>query len=331
MTRPVVAKKVTIDLQDNILLIDGEPFPYAVQPGLDVMDLGNPAALPYVNLALYAETFEVIPKGGRPAPEPKPTDPAKPEPQPEPPTKPEPEVPTGPRPKPAEVLNIGPKPGQNHFKLQLAEMGAKDIEEISVADLAAGYENIPLFYNTGDGVEFSAQLGAPHTSGTKYSRCELREMTAAGEKMGFDVLVGSHYLAGESQIVAQPTKKPDIVVAQLHNGDADRVAIRTQLFSTGELRLVVRVNGAVQKGSADVLGVPYELGRRFRWEILTLPDGSVKVWIDGKLVVDAPEGVLESTGSPSWYFKAGCYNQSTDNPLQVGAVRLKDLRCSHRA
>lgn len=58
-----LAKKITVDLTNNTLAIDGEQFEYYIQPGVEIMGLADPNGVPTVNISIFAETVEVIPAG----------------------------------------------------------------------------------------------------------------------------------------------------------------------------------------------------------------------------------------------------------------------------
>lgn len=261
---------------------------------------------------------------------------------------------------PATVLNLGPQTagatGRNHFLLQSARVGDSSARSISQSLVAGGFEESPYFTCTTakTAVQMQVAVGAPPTSGSSYARCELRELDTSGANMGFDALdSGTHRLHGRTKITHLMAVKPEIVIAQLHNGSSDRVAIRTQLVS-GTVRLRVRINGStatldatspinpsgtdlVNGGAGGTSGI---VGVEFEWKI-ELVNGTARVYVartDGTLgnmttpVVTST--ALVSTGSASWYFKAGVYLQSQsgvdgDSDSDYGSVELRDLQHWH--
>jgi Alginate lyase len=151
--------------------------------------------------------------------------------------------------------------------------------------------------------------------------------------MGFDPFTGIHRLSGRTRITHLSPNKPEVVIAQLHNGDTDRVAIRTQLIRDA-IRLRVRINGS---SATPELDNPYVVGTEFAW-MIEIHDGKVSIYYSGSDDQLPPTpiiiGELESNDSPSWYFKAGAYAQSnvdTDDPMEYVAVELRELRTEHIA
>jgi hypothetical protein len=237
---------------------------------------------------------------------------------------------------PSELLDIGAS-RQNHYEVQVAPTGASDVVVYSQDEIEAGYSEDPCFVVTPDGkaVQFYTRMDAPTTSNSDYPRSELREVEADGSKMEFDPFTGVHRLSGRTRITHLPPNKPEVVIAQLHNGDRDRVAIRTQLVSD-IIRLRVRVNGS---SVTPELANPYEVGTEFGW-MIEIDNGHVSVYYaegDNPLPPTPiiTSDALEPTDDPSkWYFKAGAYVQSntdTDDPTEYVAVELRDLRTEHVA
>lgn len=61
MGKPVLPKKITVDLRDRRVYVDGEEFPWFLgAEGVDVMDLATEEALPGIRLRILAETIDVI-------------------------------------------------------------------------------------------------------------------------------------------------------------------------------------------------------------------------------------------------------------------------------
>lgn len=230
---------------------------------------------------------------------------------------------------PGDLLDIGVS-RSNHYELQAAGVthSQDEIEE--------GYSEDPYFVVTPDGtaVQFYTPLDAPTTPNSRYPRSELREVEADGSKMRFDPFTGVHRLSGRTRITHLPPGKPEVVIAQLHNGDKDRVAIRTQVIS-GDIRLVVRVNGHAVEPHLEN---PYEVGTEFGW-MIEIDNGRLSVYYaqgDNPLPPTwiITSDALKPTGDdpPKWYFKAGAYAQSnadTDDPTEYVAVELRDLHTEH--
>lgn len=61
---PDIASKVTLDLAQKKLFIDGTEFPYAISDdGVSLSDLGSSKSLQAVTLTFFADDVEVIPAG----------------------------------------------------------------------------------------------------------------------------------------------------------------------------------------------------------------------------------------------------------------------------
>lgn len=241
-------------------------------------------------------------------------------------------------------LKIAGTGGWNHFDVQVARTGDTDPLYKSQADIEGGYDETPYFTDTGTAVQFYARADAPKTSaGAAGARCELREVNPDGSDMGFDPFDGNtHYIKGKSKITAHPTDTTaniGVVVAQLHNGTTDRLAFRTQMVSSS-LRLRFRVNGSsvngTSSGSPEIVtaGAGNIVGVEFDWEIRVYGGNGTTCTVDFYIngAVWHTSTALVSTGSASWYFKTGCYNNF--EAADVGAtdfaqVELRSLEHWH--
>lgn len=229
---------------------------------------------------------------------------------------------------PGMVLNIGADARQNHFELQLAKSGENQIEVISQEEIANGFAEAPYFtvvhYNGYDTVQFEVQIDAPTTSGSKYPRSELRQVKADGTKASFDAMSGTYSLQGSTRITHLPAVKPEVVIAQLFDGSRDRIAIRTQVINN-KINLVVRVNGTTVQ---PYLATPYIVGIEFDWKILVV-DGIASIYFNHMDIPVITDQQLYSTGTASWYFKAGCYSQTNSSiekdPSEYVSTELRNL------
>lgn len=232
---------------------------------------------------------------------------------------------------PSSLLDIGPADGQNHFELQYARSGDPSWSLATQTQIATGFEEFPVFYTTGEvpnKTRFYVKADAPGISGST-PRTELREVNADGTAAAFNALSGTHEMYGRSTVVHGPAAAPDIVFAQLHNGDVDRVSLRTQLVS-GTVRGRIRVNGT----SVHEWANPYVEGTEVEWLIRVI-SGELLVFINDMTTpaYTAPAGTLTATaGVNTWYFKAGCYLQTdsaTVGTSEYGSVDLRSLRVKH--
>lgn len=219
---------------------------------------------------------------------------------------------------PGSILNIGPNAGQNHFLVQIAPTGGTAFETHTQDEIAAGYTDPAHFFVTsGSSVGLRPRADGPTTSGSTFARDELRELNLTGGNMKFNALTEEHWIRGLTRIVHTPANDPDVVIAQLHNGDADRIAIRTQMFSTGVTRLLVRINGSsVQPYLLD----PYIFGTDFEWKI-RLINGVAEIYFNNMTTPFlASTALVQTTHVDGWYFKVGAYNQF--NVTALGATGL---------
>lgn len=230
---------------------------------------------------------------------------------------------------PGMVLDIGSNLDQNHFKLQYAVSGDEKYIEVSQEEIAAGFARYPYFtvipYADYNAVQFWVQVDAPTTGGSSFPRSELRQTNPDGSNASFNALQGTHWLQGKTRITHLPSEKPAVVIMQLFDGSVDQVSIRTQLIK-GEAYLLVRINQTAVK---PFLMKPYILNTEFEWKVL-VENGVVSVYYNDMETPIISNQALQSTGKPSWYFKAGCYAQTNSqieqNPNEYVSTELRDLR-----
>lgn len=233
----------------------------------------------------------------------------------------------------ATNLNIGTASGSNHFLLQTAFAGYSTINQLTQADIIAGWNTDPEFLAVTDswgrpGVQMNVSVAAPTTDNSSFPRTELRELSTDGvTSMAFDPTSGVHYLRGRTKIGHLAATKPTLIMAQIHDGATgvgDLLAINTQL-SGGRIQLQLRVNG-----SASQLPHPYldiAPGDEFDWMIyIDTGNWSVffndfgtayytKAQFDALIAADVIAGTgrvdaFSWSGAAEYYFKAGCYSNS---------------------
>jgi hypothetical protein len=166
----------------------------------------------------------------------------------------------------------------------------------------------------GPGVVFRAPSGGIPTKGSKYPRCELREMknskTEAAWSTDDDQL---HTLALRLAVTHLPAVKKHVVCAQIHDAHDDVLMVRLE-----DKKLFIE-----RPGQPDVrLDVHYALGSPFDLKIQA-GRGRIRVWHNHEQKLDW------QTSRPGCYFKAGCYTQSNpvagDAPDAYGEVVLYSL------
>jgi Alginate lyase len=220
-------------------------------------------------------------------------------------------APPGPPAVPGDVLNLA------NWKLTLPTGAGNKPEEILPPALLSFSDDSFRLDDTRDAVVFTANAGGVTTKGSKYPRCELRELNG-GELASWSNLTGTHTMTLREAITELPAVKPHVVAAQIHDAENDVVMVRlegTHLFveyGDGE--------GEFTLDEHYVLGTPYDLR-------ITAANGRVQVDYNGVRAGDVP---LAGSG---WYFKAGTYTQSNpdrgDAPDAAGEVVIYALDVEH--
>ena len=166
------------------------------------------------------------------------------------------------------------------------------------------------------GVVFRAACGAVTTKGSKYPRCELRELYGTGKDSSAVWSTDDtqeHVLTATLAFTHLPTNKSQAVCAQIHDAKDDLLMIRLE-----RNKLFIERN---KTGDVD-MDDNYQLGTFFE---LTIAAGSghIKVAYNG-----SPKMDWEQSRS-GCYFKAGCYTQSNvqkgDAPDDYGEVIIRKL------
>lgn len=260
---------------------------------------------------------------------------------------------------PGTLLNIAGLAGRNRFAAQLARTGDTDILVKTQDELADGYSESPWLVTNaaGTAVRLRAPVDGPTTAGTSFTRAELRELDLTGANMKFNPYDGGrHYLKGKLTITHHPTSGADIanigiVTAQLHNGNRDRLAWRTQYVS-GTLRDRYRENGSsvwqgtdTTSGNLEIVPNPNAtgsniIGVEFPF-MLDVHDGDGTSCIADFYINDLTTPWRRNTNffdtafdnhPDGWYFKCGAYTQFTSANVassEYGEVQLRDLEHWH--
>ncbi len=164
-------------------------------------------------------------------------------------------------------------------------------------------------------VVFRAHCGGVPTRGSRFPRCELREMTEGGKRPASWSTADDrwHTMSMRMAITHLPRVKRHLVCAQIHDAEDDLMMVRLE-----GTKLFIERNsvGDVMLERKYVLGTPFDLK-------IQAGRGRVRVWYDERLHLDWP---VQRSGC---YFKVGCYAQSNvregDLPEAFGEVRLYRL------
>lgn len=193
---------------------------------------------------------------------------------------------------PSQVLNL------TNWKITLPIGAQKDAAEIKQPELAT-YNINPWFIVVPDGrgVRFRAAVNGATTSGSDYSRSELREMTNNGtEKASWSSIKGTHTMFLDQEITAVPKIKRHIIAGQIHDDNKDVIVVRLDYPI-----LHIRVDGK----NLHTLDSSYILGKRFTIKFV-VNDGQTKVYYNNS---PDPVYTLNKKYSDA-YFKTGAYTQS---------------------
>jgi hypothetical protein len=213
---------------------------------------------------------------------------------------------------PADLLT----PGQWYLTLPTGEPGRPDT--VDGEKLATFSNEFFQLNDSRDGIVFAANAGGVTTKNSTYARSELREMDGT-EKAAWSNISGRHTLQLCEAITKVPDGgKPEVVAAQIHDGNDDVLQIRLE----GKTLLAQYADGeqTVVLDAAYQLGTPYSL-------TIDASDSKVVVFYNDQQKADLP---LAGDG---WYWKVGAYVQSNvergADPGAIGEVVLHSVRVTH--
>jgi hypothetical protein len=210
---------------------------------------------------------------------------------------------------PGEILDL------SRWKLTLpTPFGGAKPDEIKQPQLATYFDPHFRADETG-GVVFTAPVNGVTTRGSKYARCELREMNADGSKASWHSGVGVHTMTVTGAASRLPVNKAQQIIGQIHDNS--------------RLIFALEIDGgkAIWKttvGSFNLID-SYSLGASYEYKIMAA-DGCITVYWGGRLV-----GKTAHVGG-GLYFKAGTYcqaNTSTDLPPAVSQNVIRSLVVTH--
>lgn len=201
---------------------------------------------------------------------------------------------------PSQVLDL------TYWKVTLPTGVAGKPTEIKQPVLASYQDDSFTVVSTeqGIGVRFRAGVNGVTTSGSRYPRSELREMTEDGKRnASWSSLDGTHIMFLDQAITAVPKNKPHVVAGQIHDASNFTVFIRLE----GSRLFVNYTDKQGRKNQKYPLTNNYMLGERFQIQ-MTVSGGQTEIsyrnGVDEKIVF------LSTLDSSELYFKAGAYTQS---------------------
>ena len=199
-----------------------------------------------------------------------------------------------------------------------------------------GFETKPWFEERVDGVVFTAPVNGATTKGSKYPRCELRELDDDGSLAAWTVAKGGWLQATLSVDEVPKTKRGEpgaLVIGQIH-GPQDELC--RLYFRDGKLTYSNDKSGADEKersfelkatnGNTTEIG----LGEKFEYtiEVSRLGDLTVRVVHKG-VPYEAVERIAKFWEEKPLYFKAGVYVQVGRDGSGRGRASFSELSVSH--
>lgn len=185
------------------------------------------------------------------------------------------------------------------------------------------------FNTRGSAVVFRAAVNGINQAGSKYPRCELREMNHDGTAAAWSPASGRHAMALTQQVVALPKAKPEVVAGQIHDAAGYVLLVWVRGNGDGTARIIARGNTGTSPTDVTLMD-NYPIGSNLRVQIVAT---GARITC---AVNDGPPGFDIPWTSGGCYFKAGCYTQSNvtipgEDPLSFGEVWIRNLALSHTA
>lgn len=178
------------------------------------------------------------------------------------------------------------------------------------------------FFEEVGGWTFIAPCDGVHTKNSKYPRCELRERSDPKTDAAWDLSKGTHEMVYTASVENLPTKKPEVVVGQIHDSKSDVVFIHL----SGQ-KLTLQSSGRV----LALLDASYKLGTKFQCTIHA-KNGAISVEYSRPGAVFSSSPIKPKAKGPC-YFKLGCYAQSNpahgDGAGEEAKVRVYAVACNH--
>lgn len=199
-----------------------------------------------------------------------------------------------------------------------SEDGAKEVEQPALAT----FVQRPWFQPTAtcDGVAFRAPVNGATTDNSGYPRSELREMSADGsETAAWSSSSGTHTLVVNEAFTALPKGRPNVVGAQIHDGDDDVSVFRLE----GTNLYVTKGDDTHHK----LVTNSYVLGTRFEAKYVVSRD-TIQAFYNGRLVTTIPKSFSEAYFKVGAYVQANCSN-SPCTPDNFGETTIYSVKVTH--
>jgi hypothetical protein len=183
------------------------------------------------------------------------------------------------------------------------------------------------FARVGTGVRFRAPVNGVNQVGSKYPRCELREMNADGTAASWSPTYGRHTLTITQQIQRLPVKKPELVAGQIHDDNGYVLLVWIRGNGDGTARVIARGNTGTIPTDVTLLQ-SYPLSALLLIHI-EATNGTISCAVN-----DQPAAFSIPWAGHGLYYKAGCYTQSNviipgEDPTSLGEVLIRSLAVTH--
>lgn len=199
--------------------------------------------------------------------------------------------------------------------------------EISASKLVAGFTDLH-FRSADDGaMVFWCPVAGATTEGTKFPRCELREMLKPGDEDVNWTSQGTHTLRATCRIKQLPSH-PKVVIGQIHgySGKA-RPLVKLQHYKN-RIEALVKISPDSGK-DRKLTFADSQPGDDIDYEI-RVQDHTLSITVNGQtqtedLMKNDPEWARQT-----FYFKAGIYPQDNEGPLtEAACVAFSELSVNH--
>lgn len=218
-----------------------------------------------------------------------------------------------------------PHPGSRfdlrHWKLTLPTNQANVYnghpKEVGAQELTDSFKDSHFYMNSKGAMVFWCPVIGTTTEGTKYPRCELREMLQPGNPRHNWAMQGSHIMQAECRVLKVPSN-PKVVIGQIHSDTGESKPLVKLQYYKGRIEALVKVSPVKGKDKkltfADV-----KLDNEIAWKI-KLTDGVLSITVNG---MTQSENMIQHDqlwADQTFYFKAGVYPQDNEGNASEGAL-----------
>lgn len=193
----------------------------------------------------------------------------------------------------------------------------KPRKPVEIQGMALARYSDSHFFTNEEGLHFIGPCDGVTTSGSKYPRCELRELDEKGKLASWSTTKGVHECGWLVCVTHLPISKPEVVVGQIHDSEDD---VFTILHSANVVKVMhdSKCYGTLIKN--------YRQGDEYEIKV-HVENGHINIFLNGKLACAFPKK------AKGCYFKIGCYTQSNPSkgakPGEYAEVILKALSLYH--